>query len=194
MQSIFYRFGLIFLICGFVSSLTSGCDLDAITKFADDRYINQITTAAEIKLDINKRLIGRKGGNLFFDINTDIYEGRVMLTGSVPSSVEQRSVTALVKGIPGIREVYNDVQLKGGNDLIKTANDVWIATKLRALFLAERGIRSINLRWRVVNSEVYLIGQVRSDLELRKVITIVKNTVPVKRVIHHIVIKGVSKR
>ena len=84
--------------------------------------------------------------------------------------------------------------MKGGNDLIKTANDVWIATKLRALFLAERGIRSINLRWRVVDSKVYLIGQVRSDLELRKVITIAKNTVPVKRVIHHIVIKGVSKR
>ena len=194
MQNIFCRYGLIFLICGFVSSLTSGCALDAITTFADDRYINQITTDAEIKLDINKRLIGRKGGNLFFDINTDIYEGRVMLTGSVPSSVEQRSVTALVKGIPGIREVYNDVQLKGENDLIKTANDVWIATKLRALFLAERGIRSINLRWRVVDSKVYLIGQVRSDLELRKVITIAKNTVPVKRVIHHIVIKGVSKR
>mgnify|MGYP001225979809 CR=1 FL=1 len=193
MQNIIYRYSLILLICGFVTSLTPGCALDAITAIAEDRHINQVTTDAEIKLDINKRLIGRKGGDLFFDINTDIYEGRVMLTGSVPSGVKQTSITALVKGIPGIREVYNDVQVKGKNDLIKTANDVWIATKIRALFLAERGIRSINLRWRVVNSEVYLIGQVRSDLELRKVITIAKNINDVKRVIHHIVIKNVSK-
>jgi len=194
MQNVFYRYCLIFVIGGFVTSMISGCALDAITTIAEDRHINQVTTDAEIKLDINKRLVGRQGGDLFFDINTDVYEGRVMLTGSVPSSVQQNSITALVKGIPGIREVYNDVQVKGKNDLIETANDIWITTKLRGLFLAERKLRSINLRWRVVNSEVYLIGQVRSDHELRKVITIAKNTNGVKRVVHHLVIKGTSKR
>ena len=49
MGNVFYRYCLIFVIGGFVTSMISGCALDAITTIAEDRHINQVTTDAEIK-------------------------------------------------------------------------------------------------------------------------------------------------
>ena len=160
----------------------------------DDRKLNQVATDAEIELDINKRLFNRKNIDLFLDLQTNVYEGRVMLTGAVKSDFNRRRIETLATGIPGIQVIYNNVQVTNSGGYKNTANDIWIRTKLRSQLLAENGIKSANYQVRVINSTVYLLGRSLSNLELRKVLTIAKRVKHVSKVIHHVVVRPLVKK
>ena len=171
-----------------IGVLAQGC------ATVDDRKINQVGTDAEIELDINKRLFNRKNIDLFLDLQTNVYEGRVMLTGAVKSDFNRRRIETLAKGIPGIQVIYNNVQVTNSGGFKNTANDVWIKAKIRSQLLAENGIKSANYQVRVINSAVYLLGRSFSNLELNKVLTIAKRVKHVSKVIHHIVVRPLIRK
>ncbi|MBD21166.1 MAG: hypothetical protein CMM37_09030 [Rhodospirillaceae bacterium] len=158
----------------------------------EERLLKQIATDAEIKLDINKRLFSGKNPDLFFNLHTNVYQGRVMLTGTVGSEYQQQRIIALTSGIPGIRTIYNNVQITKTGKFKNTANDVWISTKLNSQLLAEKGVKSANYQTRVVNSTIYLIGRALSQKELNKVLTIAKRIKHVNGVVHHVLVNPVK--
>ena len=168
---------------------TSGCAIDAATSVAEDRRFSAIAADTEIKVDINKRLLSEKNRDLFFDVATDIYEGRVMLTGSVTNARDRQRAASLVNGLRNVRTVYNEIQVTNKGGFTNTANDAWISTKIKAKLLTEKGVKSINYKWNVVNSVVYMIGRARSRIELRKVLAIVKDTQHVTGVVQHIAVR-----
>jgi len=155
---------------------------------AGDRHFKQVATDTEIKLDINKRLFNRKNHDLFFNLHTNVYEGRVMLTGAVTSNYHRQRIVALTGGIPGIKVIYNNVQVTPSGKFENTAYDVWINTKLNSQLIAEKGIKSTNYQTRVVNSVIYLIGRALSNRELNKVLTIARRIQHVGGVVHHILV------
>ncbi len=168
---------------------SSGCAINAATTVAEDRHLSAIVADTETKLDINKRLLSDRNRDLFFDVSTDIYEGRVMLTGSVKTARNRQRAGALVHGLRGVRTVYNEIQITSKGGFSNTANDTWISTKIRAKLLAEKGVKSINYKWNVVNSVVYLIGRARNRTELRKLLALVKDTQHVTKVVQHIALR-----
>ena len=170
-------------------AVTSGCAIDAATTVAEDREFSKVVTDTETKANITKRLLSPNNNDLFFDISTDAYEGRVMLTGSVKKAGDRERAAALVQGLRGVRIVYNEVQVTDKGGFRNTANDAWINTKLNAKYFAEIGVKSINLRWRVVNGTVYLLGFARSEKERKLAIALAKDTKYVTRVTDHIAVK-----
>jgi osmotically-inducible protein OsmY len=162
----------------------AGCAIDAATTVAADRPMSQVVNDAEIVLDINKRLLAEENRDLFFDVITNAYEGRVMLTGSVRTERDRQRAAALVDGLRGVRAVYNELQVTDAGGLANTANDAWISTKIRARLVAEKGVRSINYRWHTVNGVVYLIGRAQSRTELE----IIKDTDHVTRLVQHVAV------
>ena len=166
-----------------VGVLVQGC------AAVEDRRLGQVATDTEIRLDINKRVLNGTNQDLFFDLQTNVYEGRVMLTGAVTLPENRNRIAALAKGIPGVRAIYNDVQVTGAGGFKNTANDVWIKTKINSQLIAENGVNSANYQTRVVNSVVYIIGRALSRHEFGKVLTIAKRTKHVSKVVHHIVIR-----
>lgn len=169
-----------FLVLGL---LAQGC------AAVEDRRLGQVATDAEIRLDINKRVLNGQNQDLFFDLKTNVYEGRVMLTGAVKSAANRTRIENLAKGIPGVRTIYNNVQVTDAGGFKNTANDVWIKTKINSQLLAENGVNSANYQTRVVNSVVYIIGRALSQHELGKVLTIAKRTDHVSKVVHHIEVR-----
>ena len=163
--------------------------IDATTTVAEDRSLSQLATDAEIRLDLNKKLHGEKYRDLFLEVSTNVFEGRVMLTGSVKTLADKNRASALAQDITGVRTIYNDLQVTDQGGFKNTANDVWIEAKLKARLVAEKGVRSINLRWRVVNGVVYVIGRVRTEEEMGKVLTVIRDVDHVTRVVNHIVVK-----
>jgi osmotically-inducible protein OsmY len=177
-----------------VTLVATGCTrptgwIDAATTVAEDRSLSQVATDAEIRLDLDKKLLGDKYRDLFFEVSTDVHEGRVMLTGSVKTVANRDRITALAQDITGIRTIYNDMQVTDEGGFKNAAHDVWIESKIKARLVAEKGVRSINLRWRVVNSVVYIIGRLRTPEEMSKVLTVIRDVDHVTRVVNHIVIK-----
>ncbi len=167
--------------------------IDAATTPAEDRTLSQVATDGEIRLDLNKKLLGDKYRDLFFEVSTDVYEGRVMLTGSVKSTESKNRITALAQDITGVRTIYNNMQVTDAGGFKKAANDVWIESKIKARLVAEKGVRSINMRWRVVNGVVYIIGRARTDAELGRVMTVLRDIDHVENVVSHIVVKPAPK-
>lgn len=168
---------------------TPGCAIDAATSVAEDRQFSQVITDTEIKTDINKRLLSEKNRDLFFDVSSDIYEGRVMLTGSVKTARDRQRAGTLANGLRGVRTVYNEIQVTNEGGFKNTANDSWVSAKINTKLLAEKGVKSINYKWNVVNSVVYMIGRARSQPEFDKVIALVKDTQHVTRIVQHIAVR-----
>lgn len=170
----------------------AGC-VGAITTIADDRTGGQKIEDNEIVLSINQRLLSEKYRDLFFRVSTDVFEGRLMLSGSVNEEKDRQRVLSLVKDLPGIRTVYNEVQVAGPNGLKNTSHDPWIDTKIRARLLQAEGVRSVNYRWRVVNSVVYILGRALTPIEKQRVMQSLKTTERVTRIVDHVVV-GPNKR
>ena len=166
------------------SAVTSGC-----STVADDRDFTNVVNDTETKANITKRLLSPDNNDLFFDVSTDAYEGRVMLTGSVKTDRDRDRASALAEGLHGVKIIYNEIQVTDKGGFQNTANDVWIDTKLRTKFIAEKGVNSVNLRWRVVNGKVYLLGLARSDQERKRMIALTKDTKYVTGVVDHIAVK-----
>jgi len=164
-------------------AVTSGCAV------VEDRPFGDVVTDTETMANITKRLLGTANNDLFFDVSSDAYEGRVMLTGSVRTERDRERAAALVQGLRGVKIVYNEIQVTGKGGFRNTANDVRINTKLKAKYVAETGIKSVNLRWRVVNGTVYLLGFARNEKERRIMIALTKDTRYVTGVIEHIAVK-----
>ncbi len=152
---------------------------------AEDRSFEALKSDSAIALDINEVLLGEKYRDLFFEISTDVYEGRVLLTGTVKFAENKQRATDLVRGIKGVRQVINEMQVTDTYGVGPAANDLWIETKLKAQLVTTDGIRSINYRWRSIKGTVYLIGAARSQAELDTVLDVIRNTARVQRVVNH---------
>jgi osmotically-inducible protein OsmY len=170
-------------------AVTTGCAIDAATTVVEDRPFSNVLKDTETKINITKRLLSPENNDLFFDVTTDAYEGRIMLTGSVNSPNERERAATLAQGLRGVKIVYNELQVSYKGGFANATNDAWINAKLKAKYFAERGVKSINLRWRVVNGRVYLLGFARNPKERLLAIALAKNTKHVLGVTDHIAVK-----
>ena len=153
-----------------------------------------------------------KDKNLLFDVNADVWEQRVMLTGTLDDPKKKEDVVQLIQADRRVRKVYDEIQVvtkeeqarrreaaKNKDDSKKeggagqAVNDFWIETKISAQLISTSGVTSVNYRWRSVRNVVYLIGRARSQDELNTVLGIIRNTEGVKQVKHFVEIKPVAK-
>jgi osmotically-inducible protein OsmY len=185
----FWRVGTMATFLVLAGAVTSGCTIDAATTVVEDRPFNNVVADTETKANIIKRLLGAKNNDLFFDVSADAYEGRVMLTGSVKLERDRERAAALVQGLRGVKIVYNEIQVSNRSGFQNTASDLWIHAKIKTKYFTETGVKSVNLRWRVVNGTVYLLGFARSEEERKLMIALTKNTKYVTGVIEHIAVK-----
>ena len=175
-------------------SLLAGCTqvltvpVDAVTAVAEDRPLSDTKDDLGIKASILKAF-GEDAKSLLVDVNTDVYEGEVMLTGSVKKSEDRRKATELARRADGVKNLYNEIQVTEEGGFSASAKDIGIELRLKANLLGASGVGSINLRWRSVNGVVYYIGQVYSREELDKVMHITHATDGVKKVVSHIRLK-----
>lgn len=177
-----------------LSGLLAGCTqilsvpMDAVTTVAEDRPFSETKDDLGIKASILKAFAEEAKG-LLVDVNTDVYEGEVMLTGSVKKSEDRRKAVELARRAEGVKNLYNEIQVTEEGGFSASAKDIGIELKLKANLLGTKGVGSINLRWRSVNGVVYYIGAVHSKEELDKVMSVTRATDGVKTIISHIRIK-----
>ena len=159
---------------------------DVATTPAENRSFSEVSDDAGIKLKINEALLSNQYRDLFFDVSSIVYQGRVLMTGKVKSDIDRQRATELVRAIPGVKEVLNDVQVTTEGGILSSANDTFIETELKVRLVAAKEVKSIDYRWTAVNGVVYLMGYARSDAEANKAIDVIRNTKYVKQVVPHV--------
>ena len=122
-----------------------------------------------------------------FKIDTDVTDGIAVISGEVDSKVEKDLLTELAKGVDGIKEVDNRVQVKNpGKSLDKKAlealSNASIETAISTKLLLNTEIDSTEIDVEAKNKTVTLTGKVDSDAERDLVQQIAANTLDVKSV------------
>ena len=192
-----------------VGILFSGCVtviMETGKKAFEDRNTEDQITDTKIATGVLSRLSDRDK-SLLLDVNVDVWEQRALLTGTLDNPQEKQAVAELVNSDSRLTKIYNDIQIvtkaekkarrekaEGGNKNSKegigqTVDDIWINTKIEAQLIAQKGVTSVNYRWRSVRNNVSLIGRANSSTELAKVLDIIKATKGVESVKHYVEIK-----
>jgi len=126
-------------------------------------------------------------------ISVTVYEGRVMLVGSVK---EQKYVTQAIDiawKVNGVKEVISELVVSPIG--IKSySKDTFIANTVRSKLLFGEDILSVNYKIDANNSTVYLLGIAQNQEELDKVINIARSVKGVKQVVNHVVLKDDVRR
>lgn len=185
------------------------CTPEVVTGAAKAAFEDRKTETQFRDAKIAAGILGRLAGRdkmLVIDVSSDVWEGRVLVTGTLDDPKERDAVIALVGDDERITDVYNEIQIvtpeekeerrelgeqakAGAESVGRSVNDFWIETKINAKLVSTRGVTSVNYRWRSVRKDVFLIGRARSTGELKQVLDVIRGTEGVENFKHFVRIK-----
>jgi len=170
------------------SMITQG--FDAATTVAEHRSLYTTAKDYTIRSEIRSKFADE---GLLLDISTDVYNGRVMLTGLVNNDAERNRAEELTRLVSGVREIYNEIEMTDKYGIQAAADGLIIESKLKVKLLTAKGVRSINYRLRAVNGVVYVLGTAVSSEELDQVVSIAYATRDVRDVITHVMRQDIDE-
>jgi osmotically-inducible protein OsmY len=123
------------------------------------------------------------------DFNITVYEGRTLLTGTTSNPEMKAQAKEIASRIPGVRTVYDEIEVAPGEGAWQSVRDTWITSQIRSNLVFASNVRSTNYTIETVNNSVYLIGSARNQAELDRVTDTARNVPYVKRVVSYIEIR-----
>lgn len=83
---------------------------------------------------------------------------RVLLTGQVSSTSQRVLAYRLVKSVPKVIQVYNQIVVTPQPSVLSTSQDAWLTSKVRFGLLNTHALHSNQIRITTENGVVYLMG------------------------------------
>ncbi|MFC4700444.1 BON domain-containing protein [Glaciecola siphonariae] len=170
---------------------TSAMAMDNKNTWKDDAMDAWIDGKAEATLLFN--------GNLdSFDINTDVNNSTVTLTGKVETSIDKELAEELVLGIDGVESVDNRLTVMNDNssdDMSVTSafTDAKISSVVKSRLLFDSEVSGTAINVDVDNQVVTLKGKVQSEAAKQLAVTIAQNTNDVKSVNDDLMVESESE-
>lgn len=146
-----------------------------------------------IKTEFNARLLG-ESNTLFANVSSTVIEGRLHITGTLPTAEDRRRVTQIAWSIPAVREVVNDIEVTSAPGLIDAARDRWISARLRTLLVADTSIRDSNYAIDTENGVIYLNGIAQNTAERDRVVAHANAVPEARRVVSYVLVKDDPRR
>ncbi len=152
---------------------------------SQERTTKDALRDTDIALGLNKRLLSHSA-RLFSDVSIDVVEGRVLLTGTVPTREDKITATELAWATPGVTAVEDELTVAEDSGTMAYLEDAWISNQLRLALVSDGQVSSVNYNVETVDKVVHLDGLARSREELSKVIAHASETPGVARVVSHV--------
>jgi len=118
-----------------------------------------------------------------------VYDNRVLLTGRAVNQAVKAQANQIARQVPGIRALYDEIELTPGPDAWNAAQDAWITAQVRSELVFDGNIRSTNYTIDTANQSVYLIGSARSQAELDLAANHARYVPGVRRVVSYVEIR-----
>ena len=126
------------------------------------------------------------GPGLKDGITTTVYQGRVLLAGTVPTPEMKARAVEVASRVSGINALYDDVEVAPPRAALDATNDAWITARIRSELVLDPDIRSGNYTIDTQKGSVYLIGSARSPAELERATRIARYIPELKRVVTYV--------
>jgi osmotically-inducible protein OsmY len=115
-------------------------------------------------------------------INVTSYNGTVLLTGEALTEQLKQQIYDLVRVLPKVRTIHNELIIAAPSALPSRSSDTWITSKVKAKIAAEKGLDPFFVKVVTEHGIVYLMGIV-TRAEAQKSVQIVSNSAGVQRVV-----------
>ena len=176
-----------FVISGCATAVVSALGHTGITV-AEDRSIGTKVDDHVIIAAINDQFLKSGHEGLVVSATVNVREGRVLLTGNVPSAEMAQEAVAAARRTKGVREVYDELIINPDATYGAAANDILIKKNMVARILLTKDIYNINYSSDVVAGNAYIIGRTKNQAELDKVLQVIRTTKGVKKVVSYLVV------
>jgi len=175
-------------LSGCAGGMMIGAGATAGVALAQERTVGDAVDDKKIQIAINEGLF-QHDANLFGNVDVEVVEGRVLLTGSVKDAGDRVTAARMTWKIKGVTEVLNEIQVSNRGGVVNYFKDAKITAQLRYLMIRDKEINDINFTVETVNSVVYLMGISIRQAELDKLTNHARNIAGVEKVINHVVLK-----
>jgi len=116
------------------------------------------------------------------NINVTSYNGFVLLSGETPNEALKQKAENLVKDIPKVRKVFNELAISGPSALTSRTSDSWITTKVKTKMTKDENVDPLFIKAVTERGIVYLMGKVtRSEADYA--VAVARSTKGVLRVV-----------
>ncbi len=120
------------------------------------------------------------------------YEGDVLLAGQVPEAWQKREAEQIIKKIPGVVNVYNQIEVASPSSALTRISDAWITTKIKSRLMASDDVDVTQVKVVTENGIVYLMGVLKPE-EARAATDIARTTMGVQSVVRMFSYVHISK-
>ena len=181
------------LLISIIILLNSCAAINVTTSSVKEKGIKEAISDGLIDAAINKEFFNHDI-NMFINVEIEVVEGRVLLTGSVKKAKYRMDAIKLAWKVLGVREVINEIEVTNKGGIIRYLNDVKIKTQIRYKIIADKKIRSINYNFESVNGTLYVIGIAQNKKELKRVVKHSNDIKGVIKVVSHVMMKDDPRR
>ena len=116
-------------------------------------------------------------------INVTSYNRNVLLTGEAPDAGTKAQIEKIVREIPNVRGVVNEIQIAGVSSYSARGNDSYLTSKVKARFIDNGGnFSATQVKVVTEGSVVYLLGLVTRK-EAEAAVEIARTTGGVQKVV-----------
>ena len=173
------------------AQVATGTAVKLVTVNQEERSIGEFVDDVIIK-SVIKNSYFDQNEKLFFNIDVEVSQGRVLLTGTVENINLKIEATRIAWGADGVQTVINEIQISNSDNILNYADDLVISTKVKGKLILDENINSLNYSVETVNKLVYIIGIARTEDERDLVVEVTRDVYGVEEVIDYILIKNNS--
>ena len=173
--------------CSPVGVLASGGSATMVVA-EGDRSLGTVVDDATIKLNLSAKFL-QSENRLFLDVNSNVTEGRVLLTGLVDTQEIRIEAVRKVWEINGVKEVINEIEVGDKTTLKEYMNDLWINTQVKSLAARTIGLRSFSYNFETIKGKVYIAGITSRPEQLQAIVESTKTIKGVNEIVNYVVIK-----
>lgn len=145
------------MVGGAVASASVVHDRRTPGTFIDDELIE---LKAVEKISSNKDMAEQA------HINVTSYNNILLLSGEAPSEAMRMQIAALMRDLPKVRNIHNEIVVAAPSSLLTRTSDTWVTTKVKTGLLGIDNLPDFDAtRIKVVseNGTVFLMGIVKRE-------------------------------
>ncbi len=167
-------------LSGCVAAVATGATAGALAVI-DRRTFGTQTEDEGIEWKILGNLMNKYGEKVH--VNQTSYNRKVLLTGEVPDEKTKEDIERMVRGISGVQDVWNELQIGPPSTFQNRSNDAYITSKVKGRFVDGGKFRANLVKVVTEAGTVHLLGMVTRP-EADSAIEIARTTAGVKKVVN----------
>lgn len=148
-------------LSGCVPLVVGGAAVGGAVVATDRRSSATVLNDEGIELRAGRQIYDIVGGSSH--VNATSWNGRLLLTGEVPSEQNRQQAEQVARSVEYVREVVNDLAVMPSSGLGTRTNDSFITSKVKSALVGTAGVSSRNVKVITERGSTYLMGSVTRE-------------------------------